>query len=281
MDLSSLKEEIVNLLKNIYSAIVNSQAVYFLKEKYDHLSSFYRKILQIFIGFLLLSVLLYYPVSRLYSSWQNTQQANVKTQLTQALLDLSSAEQQGRGRSYSTDSDPVRFINRRLVTLRLPKDQVKDIKKIENSPKIGKSFAFPTEVKAVEIQMSDLNLQEVVDYGQKLEKLSENIKMTAMRITENSEKDNYFNVSYTLSFFNIPKLGSSSKGGKAGPSLRGKAGSSLRGKAGSSLRGKAGSSSLKTPSLKKRKREKSLSFRPVEKIHKVKKKAPVVEKDKK
>ena len=257
MDLSSLKEDIVDLLKNIYSAIVNSQAVYFLKEKYDHLSSFYRKILQFFMGFLLLSVLLYYPASRLYSSWKNTQQANVKTQLTQALLDLSSAEEQGRGRSYSMGSDPVRFLNRRLITLRLPKEQVKDIKEVKNRAKM--SFSFPTEVKAVEIKINDLNLQQVVDYGQKLEQLSKNIKMTAMRITENSKKENYFNVSYVLSFFNIPNLASSSKGSKAGLSLR----------------GKAEPSSLKTPSLKKRKREKSLSFRPI------KKNTDLIEKDKK
>jgi len=57
MDLSSFKEEFINICQNAYNWLVNNPIFYFLKEKYDHLSSFYRKILQIAGCLILLCIL--------------------------------------------------------------------------------------------------------------------------------------------------------------------------------------------------------------------------------
>ena len=203
MDFNSLKEEFINICNNVYSSTINSPGFYFIKEKYDHLSSLQRKIFHTICLLILLSILFYYPTSYLYSSWRNMREFNIKQELTQELMDLSSTKKTGVSSSYVPGQDPVKFIERRMPVLQIPKNQIQQIKRLKAIQK--NKLPFPAKVETVEVEIQNLNLKEIVEYGHKLEQLSNNIKLMNLRIKENPKKDNYFNVSYILSFFSLTK----------------------------------------------------------------------------
>ena len=204
MDFNNLKEEIVNIFKNLSNTVIDSSFFNFIKEKYDNLSSFYRKIFYV-SGFLILAcILLYYPFSHLYSSWKNMWSFNTKKKLTHELIDLSVSTQTSASRAYTPDRDPVQFINQKIITLQIPKNQIKGVKKSKTTPpQPPTTFSMPTTIQTVEVAMENLNLKEVIEYGHQLEQLSKNIKLTNLHMIENATQDNYFNVSYILSFFNL------------------------------------------------------------------------------
>ena len=202
MDFSNFKEEFINICKNGHNTFVNSSAFYFVKEKYDHLSSLHRKILHTVSLLVLVCIVFYYPFSYLYFSWINMRNFYTKKELTRELIDLSSITQPDFSKSYTSSQEPVRFIEQKIPTLQIPKSQIKEIKK-SNSNQQPKNFPLSSKVEAVEVEIKNLNLKEIVQYGHKLEQLSDNIKLTNIYITENPKKNNYFNVSYILSFFSL------------------------------------------------------------------------------
>ena len=198
MDFNNFKEELKNIINNVYSYIINSAAFYFIKEKYDHLSVLNRKIIQISCFIILLCVLLYYPTSHIYSSWKKRRDANTKQTLIRELMRLSPNRKNNISSSYLPGQDPLKFIQQRIPVLQIPKKQIQKIKKVKE---IQKSSLLKAKVETVIVEVQNLNLKEVVEYGYKLEKLSNNIKLNHLRIKENPNKNDYFNVSYALSFF--------------------------------------------------------------------------------
>ncbi len=197
MDFNSFKD----LFKNAYNASVNNPAFYFIKEKYDHLNVFYRKTIQVLSLLVLIGILLYYPASRFYSSWKHIKNFNAKTQLVRELVNLSSARQTSISGAYTLKTDPLRFIEQKIPTLFIPKNQVTKITNWKDSEE-SKNLPVSATVKKVKLEMKDLNLKEVVQYGYQLEQLSDNIKLMNLSMKESEEKENYFNVFYILSFFN-------------------------------------------------------------------------------
>ena len=197
MDFNSFKD----LFKNAYNTSVNNPVFYFVKEKYDHLNVFYRKTIQVLSLLVLICILLYYPASRLYSSWKYIKNFNTKTQLIRELVNLSSAKQTSISGAYTFNKDPLQFIEQKIPTLFIPKNQVTKITNLQDS-KESKNLPISATVKKVKLEMKDLNLKEVIQYGYQLEQLSDNIKLMNLSLKESKEKENYFNVSYILSFFN-------------------------------------------------------------------------------
>lgn len=204
MDFNTLKDRFINGCKTLNNIIIDSPFFYLIKEKYDHLSSLNRKIFHVVSLLIFVCIFLYYPTAHLYFSWRNIQDFNTKKKLTQELIDLSSATQTSSSQSYDPNQDPIQFINKRIITLQIPKNQIKTVKKSKVTQKPD-TLPLPATVQTVEIEMKNLNLKEIIQYGHQLEQLSKNIKLMNLYITERSEKDNYFNVSYALSFFNPVK----------------------------------------------------------------------------
>lgn len=203
MDFNTLKEEFTNTCKNLNNTIVESSAFYFIKEKYDNLGSFYKKTIHVLIFLALACLLLYYPVSHLYSSRKNIWTFKTKKKLSQSLVELSSTTQTSSSQASAFDRDPIQFINQKIITLEIPKNQIKAVKKSKAPTQKSVSLSLSATVKTVEVEMENLNLKEVVQYGYQLEQLSKNIKLTNLRILENPTQNNYFNASYVLSFFNL------------------------------------------------------------------------------
>lgn len=204
MDFSRFKEAFSNLCKNSYNTIINSSFFYFLKDKYDNLSSLHRKIIYSFSILTFSCLLLYYPFSHLYSSWENMNDFNTKKKLIKEMINLSSTKNIQSSKSYQPNQNPVKFIERRIPTLGINKTLVKGVKKAKSATPLN-NLPFSARVETVEVQLKNLNLKEIVQYGHQMEQFSNNIKLTNIEITENPEKENYFHVSYFLSFFLFKK----------------------------------------------------------------------------
>ena len=205
MDFNSFKEFCINICKNIYTVFVDTSLFYSLKEMYDHLSSFARKALHFSLLLIVLSICFYYPLSHLYSSWENMKNFTYKNKLTRQLLDLSSATKLNLSNSYMPGQNPVSFIKNKLPSTQIPKNQIKSIEKIKDVNIPAELKNFPAKMEAAAVEISRLNLKEVVQYGHQLEQLSNNIKLLNITITEDKEENNYFDVSYTIGFFTTAK----------------------------------------------------------------------------
>ena len=220
MDLNNIKEEFISLCRNFYNSIINSQVFYFVQDKYHHLNPLYRKILQGLGGAILTILLLYYPISLLYSSHGHIRDSKTKQKLMQDLMALSFRSSTSASGFYSSSRNPVPLIRQKMRALQIPQKQIQSIRKISNNTKsmhltskgpstgdiIGftpKGLNVPAKAIAVQVSMKNLNLKEVVQHGHRMEQISDNIKLASIQITETPHAENYFNVSYILNIFQL------------------------------------------------------------------------------
>ena len=203
MPFQNLKEEIITLYKNASSAVENSQWFHYFKEKYDHLNPKYKKILKTALAFGALAGLFYYPVQNIYSSQKNMKEFTDKKELTQELVKLSLSGSSSAPQQQNISS-LKNFISRNIYKTGLNNKQIKDITS-------GKGLKNPlgntSTVESVNITALDLNLKEIMNYGQKIEALARPLKMTGLHIIENEKKDNYFSAVYTISLLRFDKTG--------------------------------------------------------------------------
>ena len=204
IDLNNIKEEFLNFCKNSYTALLNSSAVFFLKEKYYHLSPSYRKALHFITGGVLAVLFLYYPVFMLYSSSGYIKDSKTKQTLLQDLMVVSSLRSTGSGSFYSSKKDIVSLIRQKMRAMQIPEKQIQKIKKTTNKKAYTK-LSVLAKATAVEVAMEKLNLKEVVQYGHQMEQFANNIKLVSIQIQEDTQIKNYFNVSYVLHIFRNTK----------------------------------------------------------------------------
>ena len=200
LNISNLKEELINLYKNIYIYLENSSWFHYIKEKYEHLQPIHRKIINGTASFILLSGLLYYPFSRLYASWENMNHFTEKKHLIQELLNLSAIRRTSLNAQQSIPGNLKTFISQRSESIGLPSEQ------ITITPTKGQSLKelkIPARTKSVRIELNNLNLKELINYAHQLETLNTNLKVVNMDIIESEQKANYFNAVYTLSLFSL------------------------------------------------------------------------------
>ena len=208
MNFNSLKEELIQLYKNIYSYIENSSVFHSLKEKYIHLNPLYRNIINKVFLCALFAGLLYYPVLQLYSAGSNMRSFKAKKQLTKELQELASAQPS----SFKANRNILGSLKQFLITadkqVQLPKEQIQKIEAVY-PPQSLKGLKLPARVESVNITVTQLNLKELIQYGRKIETLKDSLKLVGMNITEN--KKNYFDAVYTFSLFSL-KAGAKDKG---------------------------------------------------------------------
>ena len=201
MNLSSIKDFFMDMCKAIYDRLRSSVFIHWLREKYNGLNGIQRKIIFSTLFILLVGGVLYYPASFLYSSWEYIRSSRDKKQLIRQMNHLSFAL-----RSGSTFARPVHgnlkvFIQRQVSRWSLVKGQITQIKEIKSTSSGVNVEGLLTTSRLVEIQMGNLNLKEIVQYAKRLEGLSPYLKLIKLKMEEDKEEQNYFDVAYTLAFF--------------------------------------------------------------------------------
>ena len=201
ININNLKEELINLYKNTYIYVENSTWFHYIKEKYEHLQPMHKKITHGTAGLLLLIGLLYYPFSHLYASLGNMKDFTDKKHLIQELLSLSAMRRASSGLQQSIPHNLKNFISQRSETIGLPKEQITTI--TQTTGQNLKELKTPVRTESVRVELNNLNLKELINYGHQLEILNDNLKVVNINIIENKQKENYFNAIYTLSLFSL------------------------------------------------------------------------------
>ena len=193
----AVKEFMRRLTRWLYAKMESHFIWCFIKEKYFCLGVFQKKIVCM-AGWGVLGVgLFYYPVQFWLSSWSRLDEFKTKQKLIRQLSDLSftlqseSAYSPLRGGLKAFIENQVSFWPG-VKALRL---------KVKKAGRIHIKSHQLNPASAVEVAMDNLNLQEMVQYGRKLERLSPHFKLLALNMQEDSQKNNYFDVSYTIAFF--------------------------------------------------------------------------------
>ena len=198
MEIKNIKEEAIRLWGGLLNKIQDSSWFYFLTEKYHILNPTHRKAINISLIAFLLIIITYNPILKFYSSYKNVNEFVNKKTLIQELNNLSSAHQLMTGYSQQSPEDLIKFLTSRIRSIQIPPQQIIQIKKIEHNHK-SEDNHLPVEAQTALVELDNLNLSEIIQYGYQLENLSNNLKMTNIIITENPQKDNYFKVAFTLS----------------------------------------------------------------------------------
>ena len=208
MNLNSLKEQLIELLEKISNIARDSSLFNYLQEKYTHLSRSHRRIMYLSLGVVFLVSILYYPVKNFYLSVENTVNISNTQQLTKKLLQFSTkrqtlldAEIKEKDLFNSPNFNVQSFLEQKIKKLNFPPNQVVEIKRIENIENLISDFPSAMRAQGILIAMENLNIQEVIQYGQRLENLSKNLKLLGLNIEENPIQKKYFTTSYSLVFF--------------------------------------------------------------------------------
>lgn len=201
MNLSSIKDFLMDICKTIYDRLRSNVFIHWLREKYNGLSGVQRKIIFSTLFILLVGGVLYYPASLLYSSWEYVRSSRDKKQLIQQMNHLSFAL-----RSGSTFARPIHgslkiFIQQQISHWSVVKKQITQVKEIKSTAPGMHVVGLSATSRLVEVQMDNLNLKEIVQYAKQLEGLSPYLKLIKLKMEEDKGEQNYFDVAYTLAFF--------------------------------------------------------------------------------
>ncbi len=207
MNWSYLKSAFIDLCEKVYDTIINSVIWHLVKEKYASLRFTYRKIIHISLIIFVCGCFLFYPLSFLFSSWQNIQTFKDKKQLIQQINIMSSALKSQSVLPSPQSGRLANFVEHRMSFWPIMKNQITSVKEISSvkDAKLTKlnmagDFLLP-KPKLIVVKMNHLNLKESVQFGRRLERLSSHFKLLGLQVKENQKKENYFDVSYTVGFF--------------------------------------------------------------------------------
>ncbi len=201
MNLSNIKDFFIDICKTVYDRLWSNLFVHFLREKYACLSGLQRKVIFSTLFVLLMGGVLYYPVMLLYSSWGHVRDSQDKKQLIRQMNHLSFALRSGSTFIHPIHSSLKVFIQQQVSHWPLAKRQMTQVSEIKIDISDVNAKNLPVTSRLVEVKMDNLNLKETVEHAKRLEDLSPYLKLTNLKMEEDKEKQDYFDVSYTLAFF--------------------------------------------------------------------------------
>ncbi len=219
--LIAIKEFIFDWCKKITTVWESSFLWQYVKEKYLCLSFLHRKILHSVLILGLLIGVFYFPLSLLWHSKQYIKEFRDKKHLVEQLNNLSVVLKRSQSSILARKGNLSSFVKRRisywsgaknqLVRVQLMRGNWKKTYRSVKSPSLKKGGEFSDRQKKagsvlspqqmVRVEMDNLNIQEVVRYGRKLEQLSPHFKLLGLNMEEDKTKENYFDVSYALAVF--------------------------------------------------------------------------------
>ena len=191
----------MDMYKIIYDRLISNVFIHWLREKYNGLGGIQRKIIFSTLFILFAGGVLYYPVSLLYSSWGYVKDSRDKKQLIRQMNHLSFALRSGSAFVHPVHGSLRVFIQQQISRWFLAKGQITQVKEIKSTSSNVSAKGVSTASRLVEVQVSDLNLKEVVQYAKQLENLSPYLKLIKLKMEEDKKEQNYFDVIYTLAFF--------------------------------------------------------------------------------
>ena len=203
MNLDDLKDQTKEQFEQASRKVQDSSLYIALKEKYDILSPTVQKVVLALGGLTLLFIVLLIPLSFLMSASDSVDQFTSTRKLTRDFIKTQRELKQGPSIPPSTG---VSFLQRRVQSIlednRLLEDQILNV-----APSAAKSSDLTPkgiESKALIVELSKINLRQIVDIGYRLQTMSPSAKLTHMQVNANPEDDHYYDVNYEVTAYKVP-----------------------------------------------------------------------------
>lgn len=207
MNLSEVKDQILDLLKSKWAELQESSLYIQLKEKYDDLSPVVQKLIVALFVFMVVMFFMLPPwawwdSSESYVSRFETRKALIRSVL-QLKRDIGQAPQIPNG---PTSSALKIQVNQVIQEMALNENQLKGVEEI-NISNDSSSALVPASVtqSGVQLIVWKLNLTQIVDLSYKLQKVNPSAKILSLDMTANSEDNHYFDAIYQIVSFSVPQ----------------------------------------------------------------------------
>lgn len=201
--LDELKDQLKEKFTEIFTKIKETELYQKGDEKYQSLSPSGQKITRYASVFLMLFVLVFYPMSQLQMSHEFVAEFEVKREL---LRDLFKTYRE----SSATPALPpppqggelVSQVQSLLSTAQLLPQQILNVGIVEAEGRI-----IPQKLvnSVVAVQISSVNIRQAVDIGTQLANISASVKVKDLEMNATEGKSGYFDVTYKLYAFNVPQ----------------------------------------------------------------------------
>lgn len=196
MNFDDLKEQLREQFSALASKVQESPTWIQLTEVYQNLSPNGQKAALAGLAALFTLILLALPMTFYFSSQESVAAFEDQRQLIRDLYRVSRAAKT-LPPAPAQPGDLTSLIRSRLDIARLAPEQIGSVAPMELT---GNIVGIPKALDrtGVRVNLSKLNLRQVVDIGHNLQSAHPSVKMTGLDIRANSEDDHYFDVVYQL-----------------------------------------------------------------------------------
>lgn len=207
MNLDDLKDRLREQFQSLMGRVQESSAWIELSEKFQNLSSNAQK--AVFAGIALFVCLFFLALPWLYFSGSQSSVAEFeeKRGLIRELFRVSRAASNIQsGADSGVSGDELRSLaESALNNANIPQEQRSALTSYDNRGPQSSSIIPKNVIQdGVEVSLSKLNLNQVVDVGHKLQSMHPNAKMVALEVKATREDPHYFDVIYKIVGFSLP-----------------------------------------------------------------------------
>ncbi|MDZ4662311.1 MAG: hypothetical protein SGJ18_11905 [Pseudomonadota bacterium] len=205
MNFSDLKEKLLELFTPYWERVQESQAYTSLKEKFDSYPARTQKIIMAGVAaFLTLSFLFLFPFSYLNTASDSISQFEDNQSLIRRLLEVNRELKTTPQLPPAPSSDQLKsMIQSRIAGQGLIAEQVGPMEPtMVNMAPFG---AKDLSIEGLIVSFKQLNLTQLVSLAFDFQDLSPSVKLVGLKVRSNPQDSHYFETTYTLASFNLPR----------------------------------------------------------------------------
>ena len=203
MNIDDLKDQVTERLSGVWATIQESSLYATALEKFQTMSHTGQRGLIAGAGLVVVILLFLIPYSYFSSSSDQIADFEYNRSVIRDLLKASKMAKSGEALPDQLSISDLRSrVQSELSSFQLLPEQIGDIQELLGGKK---SLAKPPIKQAgITINLKQLNLEQAVSIGHRLQQLNSSVKMVGLQMTANRAKGNYFDVIYKLASFSLP-----------------------------------------------------------------------------
>lgn len=224
MNITDIKERLVDSVKSQWSQFTESTTYIELKEKYDGMNPPMQLAVRAGALLVVLLLLTWIPLSFMSSADERMNEFFSNKEVLRDLLRV----QRDKGQAPQVPPTPIASqiklqITDAITRAGLAPTQI--LENIETTIRDDKSTQLiPSHIiqQGIQVTLLKLNLKQVVDLAHSFQSINPAVKMTAMDMKASAQNDHYFDVMFRLVGFDAPRAAPLTGGGDSKPKPKGR-----------------------------------------------------------
>ena len=199
-----LKEKLKSIAQQLGEKIQETEGYNQLQDRYQSLNANSQRLVWIIGSFLILALVLFYPLGQISNSQSLITSFEEKRTL---IHDLFKTYRESSGNSGVPVPPQFESLKASVETIinganLIPEQRVGTIQSVVEGRLIPQSLVSHV----LDVKLAKLNLKQIVDIGTALSGISESVKMKDLVISAHAADTRYFDVSYKLYSLNVPEV---------------------------------------------------------------------------